>query len=61
MVHTLANGEKICCIYVGLCDLSQGVSSNTLCSFILTSFVLRITLIRNEGECRPNNSGRGMY
>ena len=46
-VHTLANGEKICCIYVGLCALSQGVSSNILYSFIVTSFMLRITLIRN--------------
>lgn len=61
MVHTLANGEKICFIYVGLCALSQGVSSNILCSFIVTSFMLRITLIRNEGECRLKNSERAMY
>lgn len=48
MVHTLANGEKICCVYVGLCALSQDVSSNILCSSIVTSFMLRITLIRND-------------
>jgi len=50
MVHNLANGEEICCIYVGLCALSQGVSPNILYSFIVTSFVLRIMLIRNDGE-----------
>jgi len=48
MVHTLANGGKICCIYVGFCALSQGVLSNILYSFIVTSFMLRITLVRND-------------
>jgi hypothetical protein len=48
MVHTLANGGKNCCIYVGLCALSQGVSSNILYSLIVTLFILRITLVRNE-------------
>jgi hypothetical protein len=48
MVHNLSNGENICCIYVGLYVLSQGVSSNILYSFIATSFMLHITLIRND-------------
>ena len=48
MVHTSAIGEKICCIYVGLCALSQGVSSNILYPFIVNLFMLRITLIRND-------------